>query len=60
MRYYLSIWPVRLKKAITNLNWDSRSPGRDSNMGPTKYEDVLTNQRRRSIRQSGTKKIQEL
>jgi hypothetical protein len=34
---------VRLRKNTSNLSKDSRSPGRDLNQGPTKYEaEVVT------------------
>jgi hypothetical protein len=54
-RYYPSICVEGLKKAMTSLSQDSRSPGRDWNSEPPEYEaGVLTTQPRRSVSQKPT------
>jgi hypothetical protein len=37
-KYYLSIYPKRLRKTTKNLSRGSRRPGRDLNTGPLEYE----------------------
>jgi hypothetical protein len=50
LRYYPGIRLEGLRKTTKNLSKDSRSPGRDLNLGPPEYEaGVSITQQRRSI-----------
>jgi hypothetical protein len=50
LRYYPNICLEGLRKTTKSLSQDSRSPGRDLNLGPPKYEaGVLTTQLQCSV-----------
>jgi hypothetical protein len=49
LTYYIGMFMEGLRKTTNNLSPDSRSPGRDLNLGPCKYEAELLTAQPRSL-----------